>query len=152
MLLFHQPSFSSSSPTQHSLPLPASDSFASFPSSPPQNTFPHSPSFDAGDFGGFSSPKMMDSHGDDDDPWGRGADNDDDQGGWSPSGVAAVDADEGDEWARPQEDASNGEHVQAMSGGGKVDEWEEARRLAAKRQARAVSSNGDPPTVTHHHD
>lgn len=76
---------------------------------------------------------------DDDDPWGRGAEAED-EGGWAPSGVTAGGDDETDDWGQARTGADGGEVISGGSGGGKVDEWEEARRLAAKRQAKAVSA------------
>ncbi|KAL7412348.1 hypothetical protein BDY24DRAFT_103582 [Mrakia frigida] len=142
---FSQTSFSppSRSNSQSNDDLPSSSSFADEPSfsSTARSPFPSSPSFDADGFGGFSSPQMMDDiGGDEEDPWGRDVELDPTGGGgggWSAGG----DEDDGEDWGEPKVLAgAAGEDQAAGVGTGKVDEWEEASRLAAKRQARAVSS------------
>ena len=129
------PPFNSNNDSEDELPSFANE--PSFSSPPPRSPFPSPPSFDADGFGGFSSPQIG---GDEDDPWGRDGDVELDAsggGGWSASG-----GDE-EEWGggetRDVEENDAGGVVGTATG--KVDEWEEASRLAQKRQARAVSFN-----------
>jgi hypothetical protein len=113
---------------------------------------PSSPSFDDfGGFDGFSPTPQLDSIDNSDDPWGdssiapgTGGVEDDDDGWGAPVRAVGAAGDDADEWgalARDQEVKEEGgsEREGAEGAQGKVDEWEQARMIAAKRHARAVS-------------
>lgn len=121
-------------------PPPPPTSPEPFTASPLPNTFPMSPS---GDFGTFASSSAHALPDDEDDPWGTPfsgrkpdgeADGDD---GWEePVSVSLAtinhDDDEDDAWGKP---ASARESDKPN-----VDEWEAARQLATRKEARAVSN------------
>lgn len=107
------------------------------------------------DFGGFTSPHLDVEASEGDDPWGSftdrpshsvmpASDNSDEGDGWEASKAVVsglAEGEDGDEWGAVARDKERDMELDGTSGSQEIkqDEWENARRLAEKRHARAVS-------------